>query len=99
MGLSERLGPVRQAANSSCGVCRWYAELDDTDKADFTDWLASGGGVQTLWRACCADTDSDGQPVKNPLTLKRPRFAECVDTHFLVGELAQRRAAALGVAS
>ncbi|WNO27516.1 hypothetical protein SEA_AGEOFDAPAGE_34 [Mycobacterium phage Ageofdapage] len=85
MSLAERLGDPQPAPSGECAVCRWYDQADETDRAAFDDWLASGGSLSALWRACSATHDKDGQPVVNRLRIKRPRFSELINDHHRGG--------------
>jgi hypothetical protein len=84
MGLGERLGPVAPP-RIGCAVCRWYDQLDEPDRADFDAWIANGGNLSQLWRACSATVDADGTPIENPLQVQRPWFAHCVNEHHRGG--------------
>ncbi|ALF01407.1 hypothetical protein SEA_LILPHARAOH_30 [Mycobacterium phage LilPharaoh] len=78
MSLAERLGDPQPAPSTECAVCRWLDQAADEDRAAFTEWLASGGSLTALWRACATDPD-------NPLTIKRPRFSELINDHHRGG--------------
>ncbi|ASR85046.1 hypothetical protein SEA_PHELPSODU_34 [Mycobacterium phage PhelpsODU] len=78
MSLAERLGDPQPAPSTECAVCRWLDAADEGDRASFDAWLASGGSLSALWRACAAD------PV-NPLGVKRPRFSELINDHHRGG--------------
>ncbi|AEJ95803.1 hypothetical protein CL60_gp67 [Mycobacterium phage BarrelRoll] len=78
MSLAERLGDPQPAPSSECAVCRWLDQADETDRAAFDNWLASGGSLSALWRACANDPS-------NPLAIKRPRFSELINDHHRGG--------------
>ncbi|QFG09417.1 hypothetical protein I5H08_gp070 [Mycobacterium phage Yuna] len=78
MSLAERLGDPQPAPSSECAVCRWLDGAADADRLAFDQWIATGGAITALWRACASDTD-------NPLTIKRPRFAELINDHHRGG--------------
>ncbi|QFP94822.1 hypothetical protein SEA_MARSHAWN_36 [Mycobacterium phage Marshawn] len=73
MSLADRLGPLALAP-TGCAVCRWYGGLDEADRRTFDAWVDGGGNVSQLWRQCASDPD-------RPLTVQRPRFAECLRDH------------------
>lgn len=57
-----------------CAVCVYYDALSVEDRAQFDAWIADGGSVTALWRACAAD------PVR-PVRVRRVRFCELVNDH------------------
>lgn len=63
-----------QAAPSGCAVCRWYDQLDNADRLSFDRWLAEGGAVKALWRACRDDPE-------RPLNVTDRWFAMHVADH------------------
>lgn len=77
MGLAERLGDFTRS-RIGCGVCAWYDQLDDDDRATFDSWIESGGNLSQLWRECCNDPD-------NPLRVQRARFSACINEHHRGG--------------
>jgi len=85
MGLAERLGDFTRA-RIGCGVCEWLEQQSDSDRANFDQWVESGGNISQLWRACCATADIDGSPIANPLRVQRPRFSQCVNEHHRGGD-------------
>ncbi|ASR85235.1 hypothetical protein I5H06_gp69 [Mycobacterium phage SirPhilip] len=78
MSLADRLGGPQPAPSSECAVCRWLDGASEFDQRAFDRWIATGGAITVLWRACAADPD-------NPLTVKRPRFAELINDHHRGG--------------
>jgi hypothetical protein len=75
MSLAEHLGTVQRVpAPGDCGVCQWYAALDEDDRMTFDAVVASGGNKSQLWLKCSTWPG-------NELPVKRARFSECLNYH------------------
>ncbi|AER47589.1 hypothetical protein DS6A_35 [Mycobacterium phage DS6A] len=55
MGLADRLAvaePRRSYTAGRCIICEWYAQLGETDRAEFDRWIAAGRSRAQLYRHC-----------------------------------------------
>lgn len=79
MSLADRLAGGRAPLQAGqCAVCVYYDALSVEDRAQFDAWIADGGSVTALWRACAAD------PVR-PVRVRAPRFRELINDHHRRG--------------
>lgn len=80
MSLADRLRGAHRAPleQGVCAVCIYYDTLSVEERADFDAWIADGGSVTALWRACAAD------PV-HPVQVRAPRFRELINDHHRGG--------------
>lgn len=51
MALSDELAELRKPV-LTCGVCRWYAEQSETDRAEFDGALADGVPMSAVFKVC-----------------------------------------------
>lgn len=78
MPLADRLGSF-EPSNNGCVSCKWYEQLDDTDRSDFDDWLRLDGNIAKLHRACQAPDEDES---KAPLLVDYSAFLYHVRQHW-----------------